>query len=294
MGTQIKNPGVWIMRDQQKSTDLAVMLSVKDKPDDAFNIRLQPWHGLVLLAICLATASTGFAQASVEKISILDTLLGWMPLMLKGFAFNIVISIFAMSIGTVVGTALGLGQISLNPILSKPCWLITQFFRNAPWLVLLFFAMFLLPFEFEIGGFTIPFPDWIKATIGLSLPVMANVSEIVRGAIGSIPTGQWEAAESLAYSRRQTLWLVILPQCIKRMLPPWMNLYSILTMATVLASVVGVSEVMTITGQVLAAEGGRPELLAPFYSFVLLIFFVYCYPIARWTVSLEKKFAVKT
>jgi polar amino acid transport system permease protein len=294
MGTQIKNPGVWIMRNQQKSTDLAVMLSVKDKPDDAFNIRLQPWHGLVLLAICLATASTGFAQASVEKILILDTLLGWMPLMLKGFAFNIVISIFAMSIGTVVGTALGLGQISLNPILSKPCWLITQFFRNAPWLVLLFFAMFLLPFEFEIGGFTIPFPDWIKATIGLSLPVMANVSEIVRGAIGSIPTGQWESAESLAYSRRQTLWLVILPQCIKRMLPPWMNLYSILTMATVLASVVGVSEVMTITGQVLAAEGGRPELLAPFYSFVLLIFFVYCYPIARWTVSLEKKFAVKT
>ena len=121
---------------------------------------------------------------------------------------------------------------------------------------------------------------------------MANVSEIVRGAIRSLPSGQWEAAESLAYTRRQTLWLIILPQCVKRMLPPWMNLYAILTMATVLASIVGVSEVMTLTGRALSAEGGRPDLLAPFYGFVLLLFFAYCYPIARYTLRLEKKFAV--
>jgi len=83
-----------------------------------------------------------------------------------------------------------------------------------------------------------------------------------------------------------------LPQCLKRMLPPWMNLYAILTMATVLASIVGVSEVMTLTGEALAAEGGRPDLLAPFYAFVLLIFFVYCYPIAQLTMRLERKFSV--
>ena len=158
--------------------------------------------------------------------------------------------------------------------------------------MLLFFAMFLLPFEINIFGVKVPFPDWFKAILGLSLPVMANVSEIVRGAVLSLPSGQWEAAESLAYSRRQTLWLIILPQCIKRMLPPWMNLYAILTMATVLASIVGVSEVMTLTGRALSAEGGRPELLAPFYGFVLLLFFAYCYPIARFTVWLEKKYAV--
>ena len=45
-------------------------------------------------------------------------------------------------------------------------------------------------------------------------------------------------------------------------------------------------------GQVLSSEGGRPELLAPFYSFVLLLFFAYCYPIARFTVRLENKFVV--
>ncbi len=215
-----------------------------------------------------------------------------MPLLLKGFVFNLIISILAMGIGTAVGATLGLGQISENAWLRKFAWFVTQFFCNSPWLVLLFFSMFLLPFEFELSGFTIPLPDWLKATIGLSLPVMANVSEIVRGAVKSLPSGQWEAAESLAYTRRQTLWLIILPQCVKRMLPPWMNLYSILTMATVLASIVGVSEVMTLTGQVLSSEGGRPELLAPFYSFVLLLFFAYCYPIARFTVRLENKFVV--
>ena len=197
-----------------------------------------------------------------------------MPLLLKGFVFNLIISILAMGIGTAVGATLGLEQISENAWLRKFAWFVTQFFCNSPWLVLLFFSMFLLPFEFELSGFTIPLPDWLKATIGLSLPVMANVSEIVRGAVKSLPSGQWEAAESLAYTRRQTLWLIILPQCVKRMLPPWMNLYSILTMATVLASIVGVSEVMTLTGQVLSSEGGRPELLAP----VLFVrtFVVFC------------------
>jgi polar amino acid transport system permease protein len=272
---------------------LPVMMAPRPRPDDRFH--LQPWHGLVLVGVCIiATIPAAFAATDPERASILEVLTRWMPLMLKGFIFNIVISVLAMAIGTVSGAALGLGQISLNPYVRKFAWFVTQFFRNAPWLVLLFFAMFLLPFEFKVFGVIIPLPDWLKAIFGLSLPVMANVSEIVRGAVVSLPSGQWEAAESLAFSRTQMLWRIILPQCVKRMLPPWMNLYSILTMATVLASIVGVSEVMTLTGQILAAEGGRSDLLIPMYSFVLFLFFIYCYPIARWTVRLEKKFAVIT
>jgi len=86
--------------------------------------------------------------------------------------------------------------------------------------------------------------------------------------------------------------MVILPQCIKRMTPPWMNLYAILTVATPLTSVVGVSEAMTLTGDILSSEG-RSELLVPMYLYLLLFFFLYCYPIARATVALEKRFAVK-
>lgn len=283
------------MESKTYKSDTAVMIEPKKKlkADTAF--RLKFWHIIPIIALCIVSSVVGFASETAQEQagpSPIAILFRWMPLLLKGFVFNLVISITAMAIGTAVGAALGLGQISTKSILRKFSWIVTQFFRNSPWLVLLFFAMLLLPFEMQIGGVTIPLPDWLKATIGLSLPVMANVSEIVRGAVQSLPSGQWEAAESLAYSRRQTLWLIILPQCVKRMLPPWMNLYSILTMATVLASIVGVSEVMTLTGQALSAEGGRPDLLAPFYSFVLLLFFAYCYPIARWTVHLETKFAV--
>ena len=117
---------------------------------------------------------------------------------------------------------------------------------------------------------------------------MANVSELVRGAVRSIPYGQWEAAESLAMSRRQTLRMIILPQCVKRMTPPWMNLYAILTVATPLTSVVGVSEAMTLTGDILSSEG-RTDLLVPMYLYLLLWFFLYCYPIARATIALEKR-----
>jgi polar amino acid transport system permease protein len=77
------------------------------------------------------------------------------------------------------------------------------------------------------------------------------------------------------------------------MLPPWMNLYSLITMSSVNASVVGVNEMLTITTQVHAAEGSRPELLAPLYSFALVCFFIYSYPIGRWTEYLERKYQVK-
>jgi len=257
-------------------------------------LRLRARHGAWLAIVLIFSAGAAGAQTGAAQESIISIILKWTPLLVDGFIFNLAISFLAMAGGTAAGALLGIWQISLMPPVRAGSWLVTQFFRNAPWLVLLFFAMFLLPFQVKIFGLVIPLPDWIKATFGLSLPVMANVSEIVRGAIQSIPSGQWESSESLAFNRRQTLWMIILPQCVKRMLPPWMNLYAILTMATVLASVVGVSEVMTLTGEVLSAEGGRTDLLVPFYSYILLWFFIYCYPIARLTVRLERRFAVKT
>jgi len=77
------------------------------------------------------------------------------------------------------------------------------------------------PFEFTAFGKTLPFPDWLKVT--LALPASANIAEVFRGAVASIPTTQWEAAGSLALSRTQILWHIVLPQCVRRMLPPWMN-----------------------------------------------------------------------
>jgi polar amino acid transport system permease protein len=246
--------------------------------------------GVVLLAVFVASVTLAQVQSASAHPSVPELLVKWTPLLLKGFLFNLLISFFSMLIGTLAGVVLGFARISLHRLVRGTSWMAVQFFRNAPWLVLLFFVMFLLPFEIHVGGKTVPLPDWIKATFGLALPIMANVAEIVRGAVQSIPTAQWEAARSLAFSRRQTLWKIILPQCIKRMLPPWMNWYAILTMATTLASIVGVSEVMAITGRITNAEG-RTDLLIPIYSYVLLFFFAYCYPISAWTRRLEARYA---
>ncbi len=248
-------------------------------------------NGVFLIVVLALSVGIGEAQAGPGEPSILATIVKWTPLLAQGFALNVAMSFLAMTIGTVLGLTLGLGLISLTRPVRATSWLITQFFRNAPWLVLLFYCILLLPFELRIGGVIVPLPGWVKSTVGLALPVMANVAELVRGAVQSIPAGQWEASEALAFTRLQTLWLVILPQCIKRMTPPWMNLYAILVVATPLTSIVGVSEAMTLTGDALSSEG-RAELLVPMYLYLLTWFFIYCYPIARATVALERRFQV--
>jgi polar amino acid transport system permease protein len=255
-------------------------------------VQICPLSAAVLCFGSVMVASSAWSAGGPTVLSPLQVIVKWAPLLLTGFAFNIAISLLAMLLGTIAGLWLGLALLSEIRIVAGMSWLVTQVFRNAPWLVLLFFVMFLVPFQVTIFKTTIPLPDWQKATIGFALPVMANVAEVVRGAVRSIPSTQWEAAESLSFTPRQTMWLIILPQCIKRMLPPWMNIYSLVAMSTVLASIVGVSEMLTLTAQVHAAEGGRPELFAPLYGFALLCFFLYCYPINLWTAHLERRFHV--
>jgi polar amino acid transport system permease protein len=281
---------------QKRPAAFAVMLPVRLPRSNLYLDRsggggLFIWQtGALLLAIFLGSVATAQVQATAAQASVLGVLLKWTPLLAQGFLYNLVISVVAMLLGTLAGVLLGLARVSVRAPVRGSASLVVQFFRNAPWLVLLFFIMFLMPFEVTIGQHTIPLPAWLKSTIGLSLPVMANIAEIIRGAVRSIPSAQWEAARSLAFNRRQILWQIILPQCVKRMLPAWMNWYAILTMATTLASIVGVSEVITTVGYVMAAEA-RTDLLIPIYCYVLLWFFLYCYPIARYTRRLEARFA---
>ncbi len=281
------------------TTDLAVLkpfAPVGAAYDEMFLVRWMasvPPQAIVLMLLIWPMAS--YAQSGGYGMGdAFAALWRWIPfLTFQGFLFNVLISIFAMAIGTLAGAALGLGQISQNTWLRRIAWGITQLFRNAPWLVILFIVLLAFPFEIEIFGLIIPIPAWMKAVIGLSLPIMANISEIVRGAVQSVPSAQWEAAESLSFSQTQTLWQIILPQCFKRMIPPWMNWYAILTMATPLCSLLGVGEIITFSRQAMEAENNRPELLVPFFGYAMVLFFAYCYPIARFTIALEKRFAVK-
>ncbi len=295
-------PGV----DAPAAGGFAVLRPVRARaagePDDLLFSRWLARAGLwlplaavaLLAAIVMVWPMSASAQGKFSFADAFDALIRWLPFLVSsGFLLNVAISITTMAIGTVLGILLGLGQISLSRAIRRVCWFLTQAFRNSPWLVLLFIVMLTFPFEIALGDTIIKIPDWMKAVFGLSLPIMANISEVVRGAVLSVPTGQWEAAESLAYSRRQTLWRIILPQCFKRMIPPWMNWYAILTMATPLCSLLGVEELITLSRQAMEAENNHPELLIPFYGFALVIFFAYCYPIARLTLRLERRYAVK-
>lgn len=291
-------PGV----DAPAATDLPVLKPVHfDPPGDAAGLSFSrfvaglPWWSLpALMAAIVLWPVAAQAQSVYTMEDATAALLRWMPyLLVDGFLFNILISVFTMLAGTAAGALLGLMQVSPASMIRKPAWLVTQALRNSPWLVLLFIVMLAFPFEISIGSLTIPVPDWMKAVFGLSMPIAGNISEVVRGAIQSVPSGQWEASESLAFTRRQTMWRIILPQCFRRMIPPWMNWYAILTMATPLVSILGVEEIVTLSRQAMAAENSRPELLVPFYGFCLVVFFIYCYPIARWTMALERRMAVK-
>lgn len=221
---------------------------------------------------------------------LLGHILRWLPALLWGMLANIQISVLAIALGTAAGLVIGALQLSpVVPVATVARWYV-QIFRNAPMLILIYFSTYVFPFEIRLGSTYLAFPDWIKVTLGLALPASANVAEIFRGAIGGIPSAQWEAAAQLGLRRSQAYRWVILPQCLRRMLPPWMNLYATITMGTALASLVGVKDLLD-TAQIASSTVNRVDFTVAVYFLTLLLFFLYCYPISRLTQYLEKKHA---
>ncbi len=243
-----------------------------------------PWlvAAMATLAVAAAWSATGTTPRAVAH------LWTWLPALLRGLWMNIEISVLAVALGTAVGLVVGALSLSPAPAVRVPVRCYVQAFRNAPILVLVYFATYVFPFEWRLAQWTIPFPDWMKVVLGLALPTSANVAEIFRGAIQSIPSAQWEAAQSLAFRRSQIFRLVVLPQCVRRMLPPWMNLYASITMSTSLASLVGVHDVVD-TAQIASNTVARTDFTILVYFTLLALFFAYCYPIARATRALEKR-----
>lgn len=218
------------------------------------------------------------------------TLWQWSPTLGAGLLQNIQISVGAIGLGTLLGLLVGILLLSPLRPLRGVARLWVQVFRNAPWLVLIYFTSYVFPFDVQIAGTWVAFPDWLKVTVGLALPASANVAEIFRGAVASIPATQWEAARSLAFSRGQIFTSIILPQCLRRMLAPWMNLYAVVTMGTALASLVGVHDLID-SAQIAANTVNRSGFTVLVYFSVLALFFFYCYPIARLTQRLERRYA---
>jgi polar amino acid transport system permease protein len=194
-----------------------------------------------------------------------------------------------MTLGTTVGAVFGMLELVPFKLVRYPVVAYVQVFRNAPHLVLIFATTYIFPFEIVVAGNYLPFPDWLKAVIGLAIPASAYVAEITRGAILSIPTTQWEAAKGLGFSRGQALRWIILPQCLRRSLPPWMNILASITMGTSLAALVGVHELLHAATDA-STSVRRLDFTIIAYIVVMAAFFTLCYPIARLTRRLERRF----
>lgn len=204
-----------------------------------------------------------------------------------GFSANVIISIFSMIIALIAGFFLGGAMVSPNPVVRNSAVLIMNLLRSSPWLVVLYAMLYLLPFRMTIFGTSVFISPFIKAVIGLSLPVTAYIAEGFRNGIRAVPDGQWESARALGYRRGQILRSIILPQAFPMMLPNLMTTYAMLFIGTSLVVVTGTSDVLSIGKTVIASDGD--QYATAIYLYILLLFFLFAYPLATWTRALERR-----
>jgi cystine transport system permease protein len=161
-----------------------------------------------------------------------------LPFVLLGLRYTVLIAVASMAGGMVLGLPIALARMSDRRVLRGPARLYISFMRGTPVLVLLFLFYFGLP-SVGIGL------SAVAAAIGaFALNSAAFIAEIDRGAILSVPKGQWESARSLGMSQAQILFRVVLPQAARVAVPSLSNVMLDLIKATSLASVITVQEVL--------------------------------------------------
>ena len=210
-------------------------------------------------------------------------------LVASGALRTVVIALVSVAVSVVLGVTLGvllcLPPSRVNNALRTVLTTYLQVFRGLPVLVTLFVVFFISP---SLG---LQLASGMAAIVGLSLWGSANVMEVVRGALRSIPTAQFEAASALGFPWRSVMRLVILPQATRRMLPPVVNLTVDLIQATTLASLIGVVEVLQQSRQAVEyyqLNAGNGHAM-PIFAGVLLFFFLICYPLTLLAGRMERR-----
>ena len=191
--------------------------------------------------------------------------------------------VFALSFLFAAALALPLGILrqSRNKIVrsAATCWV--EFFRGISTVVQLFWLYFALPF------FGISLTAQTAAVIGLGLVHGAYGSEVVRGAMQAIGRDQWEAATALGFSRRTTLFSIVLPQAFVTMLPPLGNSLVMLLKGTSIASIITVPE-LTFQSTLIVT---RTLAVVPVFTCVLFIYYAIAMAVTAVVRLLEHQFS---
>ena len=208
-----------------------------------------------------------------------------MARLLGGLWVALRVSLIAVAISIPLGLLLGVLMTRKNIVLRAVLRLYLEFIRIMPQMVLLFLVFFgtTRALGWDLSG-------EVSAIIVFSLWGTAEMGDLVRGALISIPKHQYESAEALGLSKLQTYYYIIIPQTLRRLLPLSINLITRMIKTTSLILMIGVVEVLKVAQQIIEANrSASPNAAFGIYLTVLLLYFLVCWPISLLARHLEEK-----
>lgn len=205
-----------------------------------------------------------------------------LPQLARGMVTTFALALGGMLIAVVGGFFVGIVRSYAPRTIDAPLLALIEIVRGIPLLVMMFFIFFGLP---QLGIRT---SSNAAAIAALGIYAGALGSEIVRGAIASIPRGQTEAAAALGLGTMQTLALVVLPQALRRMVPPFVGLFALIVESSSLSALIGVNDLL----QSARVNVERDTSAAfPLYLTVLVLYFAVNYPVSLFSQRLERRLA---
>ena len=204
---------------------------------------------------------------------------------LGGLDAALKVSMISIAISIPLGIILGILMTWKNPICRAILRCYLEFVRIMPQMVLLFLVYFgtTRAFGWYLSG-------ELASVIVFTVWGTAEMSDLVRGALISIPIHQYESAEALGLTRMQSYRYIILPQVVRRLLPLSINLITRMIKTTSLLLMIGVVEVLKVAQQIIEANRmGSPNAAFGIYLMVLFLYFIACWPISLLAKYLEKR-----
>ncbi len=213
-----------------------------------------------------------------------DIIIEYMPLFLEGTLWTILLSISGILIGSILGLFVGMGKMVKNPVIRWIFVIYINCIRGTPLLVQVFIIHFAV-----MPLFMNPVNPTVSGIVSLSLNASAYIAEIFRAGIQSIDKGQMEAARSLGMTQSQAMRKVVLPQAVKRMIPPLGNEFIVLLKDSSVVALIGVQDIL-YWGR--AATGQYFRVWEPYIT-VALIYLVLTLTLTYLLRFVERRFATK-
>ena len=201
-------------------------------------------------------------------------------LLLVGIGYTVLYTVGSILFGLIIGLIVGLMRLSPSRWVNAPLIAYIEAFRCTPLLVQIIW--FYYAFPVLVG---VDIPAAIAGMLVLSLYTGAFYAEIFRGGVISIERGQWDAARAIGMRHVQVLRRVILPQAIKRMIPPFINQSIIQLKNTSLVSTIAISDLL-YQGQLITSATYRP---LETYTTVALIYFAILFPLTLGAQVVERR-----